>query len=112
MNKEKLEARRLARKQEKEQKRIEAEKNQKPVAKIIVNIEWKKSHMWGNNPNCDAKIYFKDGSFERSPIFKCSGCGYDKESTVIADVFNSYLKYKLWQKEPSEKMPYGNSVLE
>lgn len=102
LSKEQKEANKLARiaaKQlAKENAIIEAEKNQKEVAEITINIEWKKSKMWGSNPNCEAAIKFKDGSYETSPTYKASGCGYDKESTVIADVFNQYLKYKLYKK--------------
>ena len=98
MDAQKLEQRREAKKLQKEIARIESEKNQKPVSEIVINIEWKRSTTWGPNPNCEARVHFKDGDYETSPTFKCSGCGYDKESTVIADVFNQYLKYKLWQK--------------
>lgn len=89
-------ARQEAKTKAKELARIESERNQKPVKTITISIEWKKSRMWGYNPTCEAKIEFKDGSFERSETFTASGCGYDKESTVIASVFNAYLKYKLW----------------
>ena len=118
----KLEARRKAKKEALELARIESEKNQKPIKSITINIEWKRSQMWGSNPNCTAEVSFQDGTFERSPVYKASGCGYDKESTVIAEVFNSYLKYKLWEftefngllKHPvknqyykKEEIPYG-----
>lgn len=88
---------------------INREQNQKQVKRILFTIEWKKSSQWGHNPNLECEVYYHDGSFERSPIFKCSGCGYDKESTVIADAFNEYLKYKLWEKDMSDndKNPYG-----
>jgi phenylpyruvate tautomerase PptA (4-oxalocrotonate tautomerase family) len=76
--------------------RVEAEKNQKPVKSVTINIEWRKSRMWGTNPHCDAVVSFTDGTFHRSKAYTASGCGYDKESTVVADVFNDYLKYKLW----------------
>lgn len=105
----KLEARREAKRIAKELAKIEAEKNQKPVKSITIKIEWKKSRTWGNNPNCTADVTFKDGSFERSGVYTCSGCGYDKESTVIADVFNNYLKYKLYGNLPKD-MPYGMTV--
>jgi phenylpyruvate tautomerase PptA (4-oxalocrotonate tautomerase family) len=100
--------RQQAKKEAKEIARIAAEKAQKPVKKITISIEWKKSATWGANPHCTASVHFKDGSYEDSPVYKASGCGYDKESTVIADVFNAYLKYKLWEKpEVDEKAPYG-----
>ena len=92
---------------------LSAEKAQKPVKEISITIEWKRSVMWGFNPHCEARVIYADGSYDCSPTFKCSGSGYDKESTVIADVFNHYLKYKLWQL-PIEKLqdrenglPYG-----
>lgn len=112
MNKQKLEERRKAREELKEIARIEAEKNQRPVKSIIITIEWAKSKMWGSNPRCQAEVEYKEsdrlnGKFERSPIFRCSGCGYDKESTVIADVFNKYLKYKLYKLSDTTNLPYG-----
>jgi hypothetical protein len=76
MDAQKLEARREAKKLQKELARIESEKNQKPVSEITINIEWKRSATWGNNPSCEARIKFKDGTYETSPTFKCSGCGY------------------------------------
>lgn len=108
MNAEKLAARREAKRLQEEQERINLEKNQKPVKEIVITIEWKKSNVWGSNPNCEAEICFQDGTFERSPIYKCSGCGYDKESTVIADVFNDYLKYTLWNKSQDQLLRKGH----
>ena len=92
--------------------KIFKEKNQKPIAEITINIEWKRSRTWGNCPRCEAKVHFKDGTWETSPTYAASGCGYDKESTVIANVFNDYLKYKLWNRidtltEKCKEVPYG-----
>ena len=101
----------LARAEAKELAKIENEKNQKLVKEIIISIEWKKSYMWGNCPRCKAEIRFKDGSYERSPKYTAFGCGYDKESTVVAHVFNDYLKYKLYNNltlvEGKTSTPYG-----
>lgn len=106
-------ARQEARKQAKELARIEAEKNQKPVKRIVISIEWKKSRMWGSNPHAEADITHKDGTHSRG-FATCSGCGYDKESTVIADIFNNFLKYKLYHPSfmalPDNRdngLPYG-----
>ena len=114
MNKEKLEARRKARAEMNEILRIEAERKQKPVKSINLNIEWSKSRTWGANPHLQAEVWFQDGTFERSPDFTCSGCGYDKISTVIAEAFNRYLLYKLWAmtEEQLKKKPYGIYVAE
>ncbi len=109
------EARKVARMQAKEHAQIEAEKTQKPVKTITITIEWKKSRMWGSNPNAEASVEFQDGTFGRFNGFTCSGCGYCKESTVIAEIFNHLLKYKLYQphkwkddrKRENHNHPYG-----
>jgi hypothetical protein len=107
---DKIEEKFLKKQREKRLKQIEAEKNQKPVKSITIEIEWKKSAMWGMNPHCVAEVRYKDGSYERSKTYKASGCGYDKESTVIADVFNDYLRYKAWAvNDTKEELPYGLS---
>lgn len=97
---------------QKELEKIDREKNQKRVKEITISIEWKKSRMWGDNPHVSGYVSFKNGNSERLPTFTCSGSGYDKESTVIADVFNHYMKYKLWErynkiKADKENKPYG-----
>ncbi|NOQ37583.1 hypothetical protein GQ472_01715 [archaeon] len=47
---------------------------------LVVTVEWKKSRMWGNNPTA----HTSDGDRSES----IGGCGYDKESTAIAQVLN------------------------
>ena len=121
--KERLEARRKARAEAKEQARIEAEKNQPHVKEITITIEWKKSYMWGSNPHAEAAVTFHDHKagewgtgFFRKDGYTAGGCGYDKESTVIASIFNDFLKYKLHGKlndvdeylnGEKTKIPYG-----
>lgn len=92
------EARKQARKDAKDAARIDAERNQKPVKRMVITIEWKKSRMYGHNPHAETRIEHTDGSFSRIDGVTCSGYGYgyDKESTVIADIFDRTLKYKLW----------------
>ena len=85
---ERREARKLERKRANQLEAIEAGKAQKPVKSMTISIEWKKSRMWGANPSATAKIQHQDGTYSSIGPFTCSGCGYDKESTVIAEVFN------------------------
>jgi hypothetical protein len=96
---------RLAKEEEKEY----AERHQSKVKDITITIEWKKSKMWGNNPHAEANIHFANGMYKNVEGYTCSGCGYDKESTVIAQIFNDFLKYKLWEREEMDnsKAPYG-----
>lgn len=112
---ETLTPRKLANKIKKQAAEIESHKNQKPVKELTIKIEWKRSKLYGNNPHAEAEVRFHDGSFERRDGYTCSGCGYDKESTVIADIFNQFLRYKLYEKREKksfingkeEPHPYG-----
>lgn len=83
-----------------------AHKGQKPIKSIVIEIQWKRSYMWGNNPHASASIEYKDGTTQWLNGYTCSGCGYDKESTVIASIFNDLLRYKLYRNWKKEK-PYG-----
>lgn len=90
-----------------EQKETE-EKTQKEVKEMIIDITWKKSRTWGNCPTAEAQIFYKDGSHATIDGYKASGCGYDKESTVIANICNDTLKYLLWNHEQNRSnAPYG-----
>jgi len=102
-------ARQEANKLAKETARITSEQSQRAVKEINISIEWKKSRTWGSNPHLTAQIRYIDGGYD-SFQSTCSGCGYDKESTVVADVFNAFLKYRLWQlgvKKDTQNLPYG-----
>jgi hypothetical protein len=114
---ERTEARTAARQAAKEAARIESERGQRPVDTIAISIVWSKSRMWGSNPHAEVVVEYKDGHYTRKSGYTASGCGYDKESTVIADIFNDFLRYKLWAM-PIDKVkrvnggpaPYGISV--
>jgi len=97
-------ARQEARKEAKRLAKIETEKNQKQVKEITFSIEWSK----GGNPTMLARAYHVDGSTSCVRA-RAGGYGYCKESTVIAEAFNSLLKYKLYEmiNLPSEHIPYG-----
>ncbi len=101
------EERKEKRQAEKDAAKIQAEKNQKPVKQITITIEWSKSRTWGSNPHASAAVEFADGTYEHADGFTCSGCEYDKEITVIAEIFNKFLRYRLWEIEDFSKKPYG-----
>lgn len=106
-----LTERQIKNRMKKEELKEEEEKNQRKVKEMTINIEWKKSPTWGFCPKAYAKIEYEDG-YGESETHRASGCGYDKESTVIADVFNETLKYKLWDLAENKdidrkKVPYG-----
>lgn len=83
-----------------------------PDAKrIMMSIEWRRSSTWGNNPHLEGDINFADGSWKHEEDVSCSGCGYDKESTVMARFLNHHLKGMLWRRRNfrKNKPPYGVS---
>jgi len=74
---------------------------------IRINIEWRKSRTWGYCPRAEYWARFVDGSTTYG-VFSCSGCGYDKESTVVSDIFDACCSGMLWRKRNSKKKaPYG-----
>jgi hypothetical protein len=95
------ETRKQARLADKLAARIASERNQKPVKEMTIAITWNKSRMWGNNPTAEAQVEYHDGTWGNFSAH-CSGCGYDKESTVVAEIFNNTLKYKLWALTPDQ----------
>lgn len=119
MTAEEKQARLNARRQEREAKKLQeqiiAERNQPEVKLIRITIEWRKSRTWGMTPHAEACVVLKNGNSSGYNGFTCSGCGYDKESTIIAQIFNRFLKYKLWkiyddiQANPNIRasLPYG-----
>lgn len=83
---------------------IESDKAQKPVEYITFSIEWSK----GGNPTCTAWAYYFDNTSTKF-VSRAGGYGYCKESTVIAEIFNATLRYKLYEfmpNTPKEFEPY------
>lgn len=56
--------------------------------RIKISVEWKKSRMWGNNPNAEAYVSLTEGSGYTVNSGSIGGCGYDKLSTAIANAVN------------------------
>ena len=107
---EQMTVRKLNNRIKKQRAEIAAHKAQRPVKSLTINIEWKKSRTWGHCPAAYAEVHFQDGSFTRSRVYRASGCGYDKESTVIAECFNEYLRYKLYEKHELKSNINGETV--
>lgn len=115
MNTKPLTPRRIKNRVLKQEEEIKQQQNQKPIDSLKITIEWIKSKTWGHCPRAQADVWFKDGTVERRAGYKAGGCGYDKESTVIAEIFNDFLLYKLYQKhswkdrinQEDSNHPYG-----
>ena len=110
--KEKAEARKAVREAAKHQKEVGEVKAQPRLESLTITIEWRKSRTWGMNPHATGEAITKDGR-RLVGTAKASGCGYCKRSTVIADLFNQFLRHKLYDsavlKRLAIKKPYGIS---
>lgn len=88
--------------------RIRAERPD--VKRLRIHVQWKKSATWGRNPHAHYSCHFQDGTYT-SGDETCGGCGYDKESTVIARIFDECCSGMLWRKTRKksslENKPYG-----
>lgn len=75
---------------------------------LKLSIEWKRSQTWGFNPIAKLEVWNELG-FEKVYTAKVSGCGYCKESAVMADVLNQSLSLKklLLNASNENKTAYG-----
>lgn len=88
----------IARKEKQVNKSIEREVNKiktvfaaGELISVKISVEWKRSKMWGSNPNAECwYTYKKDGNMQSDYVVSGSigGCGYDKLSTAVADCLN------------------------
>ena len=60
----------------------------KKIKRIVVAIDWKKGSMQSNQCKAEIKVTYADYCTEIYESDRTGGCGYDKESTAIADAFN------------------------
>lgn len=64
--------------------------NLENIDTLTINVEWRKSQMWGSNPTAEAYIP-SIGTVSSGSI---GGCGYDKQSTAVANVLNQIPQFK------------------
>lgn len=72
---------------EKKLAHLEAVANAPEVDYITINVEYKRSSVWGYNPVVEVITNSESGFFTGY----ASGCGYDKESAAVAEAFNKSL---------------------
>ena len=77
---------------EREVNRVNEVANAGTLIDVKINIEWKRSQMWGNNPKAECWYSYTDaeGKYKSGYVVSgsISGCGYDKQSTVVANCLN------------------------
>lgn len=67
--------------------RLEAVENAPEISCIRVSVEWKRSRVWGYNP--DVEVWTDAGNGCGYTHGSASGCGYDKESAAVAEAFDN-----------------------
>ena len=81
------------------------------VLTLEIEIEWRKSNTWGFCPVASMRWKDANGWHYEERAAYASGCGYDKESTVVAKCSNKVLSGMLWRKKNTRKnIPYGISL--
>jgi len=77
---------------EREVNKVKTVFNAGKLLSVKISIEWKRSRMWGSNPSaeCWATFIDKDGNHNSTYVTSGSigGCGYDKQSTAVANCLN------------------------
>lgn len=61
---------------------------EKIITNITISVEWTKNRTWGNCPKAEVRVCFTDNTCDNYESARITGCGYDKESTAIAQALN------------------------
>jgi len=106
---------------EREAIKIKAVENAGTLIDVKIQIEWKRSKMWGSNPNAECWYGYIDnlGYYNSGYVISGSvgGCGYDKQSTAVANCINQInaiikplyeLKNKNIDKDNRQVFGYGS----
>lgn len=91
---------------ERQVNRINTIANAGDLVSVKITVEWKRNRTWGANPTAEAWCSYidKDGNNEShyAKSGSIGGCGYDKQSTAVAECliqFNEVLKLLYTEKE-------------
>ena len=68
--------------------RLNAIFNDKEIKRIVIATDWRRGSMQANQCKAEIKVTYADYCTEVFESERTGGCGYDKESTAIADAFN------------------------
>ena len=91
--------------------KYEQKANRKDVRSMTIKLTWKRSSMWGYNPHGRVWVTYQDGTHEYRDGYTCSGCGYDKASTVLSQIFNDFMSGMAWRiRRTKKQVPYGMTL--
>lgn len=89
-------------------KKVTFSENMQPIENLTIGVNWAKSKMWGMNPTAEAYI----NGFGSVSSGSISGCGYDKQSTAVANVLNQVPQFlQLLYTEKNKKVKLSNREL-
>lgn len=91
--------------------RVETVLNAQEVESIVLTVVWKKNSTWGSNPTATAEAKLKNGLKHTFSSGSISGCGYDKQSTAVANALNQcngLLKKLYKKKNANSRMKNGD----
>lgn len=80
----------------------------KKISEITIAVEWAKNRTWGLCPQATARVCYVDNTCDTFTSSRVTGCGYDKESTAVAQSLNQCsellnLLYAIKDQRPTEK---------
>lgn len=63
-------------------------KARRKITQISISVDWAKNRTWGNCPKAEIRVCFSDNTCDNYESGRVTGCGYDKESTAVANALN------------------------
>lgn len=74
---------------------------------LEVRITYRKSRTWNCVPTAYYSVVFDDNTRSGGKSSSQTGCGYDKTSSALAEVFNDVAKGMAYRKRKKQEKPYG-----
>jgi|LGOV01.1.fsa_nt_gb hypothetical protein len=88
-------------------KLFKAARYQREIKRLVISIIWERGSMQAMQTRAEVDVYYKSGGYQSFNTSKTGGYGYCKESTTLAEIFNSLLRYKIVDDRRKKTMPYG-----
>lgn len=77
---------------------------------LEVKMVYRKSRTWGCIPTAYYTVEFDDNKRTGGKSSSQTGCGYDKTSCALAEVFNDVARGMAYRKRKKKEKPYGIGI--
>lgn len=74
---------------------------------LEVRMVYRKSRTWGYVPTAYYTVVFDDNTSSDGESSSQTGCGYEKTSCALAEVFNDVARGMAYRKRKKKEKPYG-----